>query len=109
MIDWMRNFFDNYTNDMYFPSIQVMDIIEILIITVIVYEIMLWIKNTKAWMLLRGIIMLALFIFLAWIFKMHDTVSGGSDHQRTGSCGGGCLSAGTSARSGKTRREKLAQ
>ena len=71
MIDWMRNFFDNYTNDMYFPSIQVMDIIEILIITVIVYEIMLWIKNTKAWMLLRGIIMLALFIFLAWIFQMH--------------------------------------
>ena len=71
MIDWMRNFFDNYTNDMYFPSIQVMDIIEILIITVIVYEIMLWIKNTKAWMLLRGIIKLEIFIFLAWIFQMH--------------------------------------
>ena len=71
MIDWMRNFFDNYTNDMYFPSIQVMEIIEILIITVIVYEIMLWIKNTKAWMLLRGIIMLARSIFLAWIFQMH--------------------------------------
>ena len=71
MIDWMRNFFDNYTHDMYFPSIQIMDVVEILIITVIVYEIMLWIKNTKAWMLLRGIIMLALFILLAWIFQMH--------------------------------------
>ena len=32
---------------------------------------MLWIKNTKAWMLLRGIIMLGLFILLAWIFQMH--------------------------------------
>ena len=71
MVDWMRSFFDNYTQDMYFPSIQVMDVVEILIITVIVYEIMLWIKNTKAWMLLRGIIMLALFILLAWIFRMH--------------------------------------
>jgi len=29
---------------------------------------MLWIKNTKAWMLLRGIIMLGVFILLAWIF-----------------------------------------
>ena len=48
-----------------------MDIIEILIITVIVYEIMLWIKNTKAWMLLRGIIMLGVFILLAWILQMH--------------------------------------
>lgn len=71
MIDWMRNFIDNYTHGMYFPKIQVMDIIEILIITVIVYELMLWIKNTKAWMLLRGIIMLGVFILLAWIFQMH--------------------------------------
>ena len=71
MIDWMRNFIDNYTHGMYFPRIQVMDIIEILIITVIVYEIMLWIKNTKAWMLLRGIIMLGVFILLARIFQMH--------------------------------------
>lgn len=71
MIDWLRNFVDNYTHDMYIPRVQVMDIIEILIITVIVYEIMLWIKNTKAWMLLRGIIMLGVFILLAWIFQMH--------------------------------------
>lgn len=45
--------------------------IEILIITVIVYEIMLWIKNTKAWMLLKGMIMLGAFFLLAAIFKMH--------------------------------------
>ena len=71
MIDWLRNFIDNYTHDMYFPRVQVMDVIEIMINTVIVYEIMLWIKNTKAWMLLRGIIMLGVFILLAWIFQMH--------------------------------------
>ena len=71
MLGWMRNFIDNYTHGMYFPKIQIMDIIEILIITVIVYEIMLWIKNTKAWMLLRGIIMLGVFILVAWIFQMH--------------------------------------
>ena len=71
MIDWLRNFVDNYTNDMYLPTVQIKDIIEILIIAVILYEIMLWIKNTKAWMLLRGIIMLGAFILLAWIFQMH--------------------------------------
>ena len=71
MLGWMRNFIDNYTHGMYFPKIQIMDIIEILIITVIVYVIMLWIKNTKAWMLLRGIIMLGVFILVAWIFQMH--------------------------------------
>ena len=53
MLAGIRTFISNYTNGMYFPHIQIIDIIEILIITVIVYEIMLWIKNTKAWMLLR--------------------------------------------------------
>ena len=71
MIDWLKNFIGNYTGDMYFPTIEVKDVVEILIITVILYEIMLWIKNTKAWMLLRGIIMLGAFILLAWIFQMH--------------------------------------
>lgn len=71
MIDWLKNFIDNYTEGMYFPTIEVKDIVEILIITVVLYEIMLWIKNTKAWMLLRGIIILGGFILLAWIFQLH--------------------------------------
>ena len=69
MLDWIKSILDNYTNGMYFPNIHIKDVIEILIVAVIVYEIMLWIKNTKAWMLLRGIIMLGVFILLAWIFR----------------------------------------
>ena len=61
MIDWLISFLDNYTNDMYFPVIEFKDIAEILILTVIVYEIMLWIKNTRAWTLLKGIIVILLF------------------------------------------------
>ena len=71
MGEWIRNFFDNYINGLYFPTVHLTDILEILIITVIVYEIMLWIKNTKAWMLLKGMIMLGAFFLLAAIFKMH--------------------------------------
>lgn len=68
---WIENFVEKYIGDWYFPSIRVTDIMEILIITVIVYEIMLWIKNTKAWMLLRGMLTLAAFILIAAIFRMH--------------------------------------
>ena len=71
MIEWIQNFIRNYSNGMYFPQIQIKDIIEILIVTIIVYEIMLWIKNTKAWMLLRGMLMLGGFILLAWLFQMN--------------------------------------
>ncbi len=73
MIDWIKNFLDRYMDNAYIPDIQIMDVVEILILAVIVYEIMLWIKNTKAWMLLRGIIMLGLFILFALIFQM-DTI-----------------------------------
>lgn len=71
MEQWISNFFDNYMNDMYFPNVHLTDFIEILIVAVIVYEIMLWIKNTKAWMLLKGMIVLGLFILVAAIFQMH--------------------------------------
>ena len=69
MLDWIKSILDNYTNGMYFPNIHIKDVIEILIVAVIVYEIMLWIKNTKAWMLLRGIIMLGVFILLHGFFR----------------------------------------
>lgn len=71
MLSWLKNCLSNYMSNTFFPEIQVKDVIEMLIIAVIIYEIMLWIKNTKAWMLLRGIIMLGAFILLAWIFQMH--------------------------------------
>ena len=55
----------------YFPQIRVVDAVEILIITFLFYLIILWIKNTKAWMLLRGILVVALFILVAAFFKMY--------------------------------------
>lgn len=67
----IRDILLNLIGDRYIPSIRVTDVIEILILTVIVYEIMLWIKNTKAWMLLKGLVMLGLFILVAYVFKMH--------------------------------------
>lgn len=71
MLLWIQDFIGKYISDLYFPSIRFTDVLELLIITVIVYEIMLWIKNTKAWMLLRGMLTLAAFILIAAIFRMH--------------------------------------
>ena len=64
-------FLNNHISDGYVPDLHLTDIIEILIVAFIVYEIMLWIKNTKAWMLLKGMIVLGAFIFIAYIFRMH--------------------------------------
>ena len=61
---------ENSSWEISIPHIYITDIIEILIIAYIVYRIMVWIKNTKAWMLLKGITALAVFILVAAIFKM---------------------------------------
>ncbi len=70
MGDWINRFMNNYINDKFFPTVHLIDVIEILIISVIVYEIILWIKNTKAWMLLKGMVMLGVFILIAAVFEM---------------------------------------
>ena len=49
----------------YFPQIRVVDAVEILIITFLFYQIILWIKNTKAWMLLRGILKMYTILWIA--------------------------------------------
>ena len=105
MLAGIRTFISNYTNGMYFPHIQIIDIIEILIITVIVYEIMLWIKNTKAWMLLRGILMLGALD----LSDEYDPVSGKGIDQCSGSCGGCCISTGTEKGFGETWRKESVQ
>lgn len=71
MSHWFNRFIGNYMLGWYFPKIYLTDVIEVVIITFLVYELMLWIKNTKAWMLLKGIIVLGGFIFVAAVFRMH--------------------------------------
>lgn len=55
----------------YVINIEIGDILEILIIAYLVYHIMLWIKTTRAWALLKGLIVLAIFGAIAAIFRMH--------------------------------------
>ena len=56
-----------------FPDISMspVDVVEILIISFLFYYILLWIKNTRAWNLFKGIMIILIFIMLALIFHMN--------------------------------------
>lgn len=60
-----------FISDVYLPDIRWIDVLEVLILTYLIYHVMIWIKNTKAWMLLKGILVLAVFILAAFILQMH--------------------------------------
>lgn len=55
----------------YVPGIEVGDILEIIIIAFLLYHIMLWIQKTRAWTLLKGLLVILLFWGVAAYFKMN--------------------------------------
>ncbi len=61
---------EGYLNRLHMPSIRWTDVVEIIVISFLVYQIMLWIKNTRAWSLLKGLVVIMLFILLAAVFNM---------------------------------------
>ena len=65
----LNNFIATYIARM--PSIRWVDIVEILLIAFLMYHILVWVKNTRAWSLLKGIIVIAVFILIAAYFQMN--------------------------------------
>ena len=55
------------------PRMTFKNVIEIALIALLVYEMLLWIKNTRAWTLLRGILFILAFFLFATILQL-DTI-----------------------------------
>lgn len=54
-------------------SIEWSDVAEIIILAFLIYHIMLWIKTTRAWALVKGFAVILVFLLLAMLFEM-DTI-----------------------------------
>ncbi len=69
-VNSMDAFFSDYF-DLSFPNIHATDIVEVLIIAVFFYEVLILIKNTRAWMLFRGILFILAMFLVAVLFQMN--------------------------------------
>ena len=70
----MRNITDilaRYLSDINLPSVSIIDVIEIILISFFVYQFMVWIKFTRAYTLLKGLLVIGAFLIIAYIFKMN--------------------------------------
>ena len=56
------------------PKVSVIDLLEIVILAFVIYHVALWIKNTRAWTLLKGIIVLLACYVIAYILGMNVIV-----------------------------------
>ncbi len=60
----------NFMSRLYLPKIQFIDVLEILLIAILLYAFMNWIKSTRAYSLLKGILVIFAFIMIATLFQM---------------------------------------
>lgn len=65
IVEYLRNF------SIYGTIMDLGDILEILIIALLVYYVLVWMKATRAWTLLKGLIVICIFLLLASLFKMN--------------------------------------
>ena len=73
----MRNITDilaRYLSDINLPSVSIIDVIEIILISFFVYQFMVWIKFTRAYTLLKGLLVIGAFLIIAYIFKMNTSL-----------------------------------
>ena len=54
----------------YRTTIDFGDVAEILIIAVLLYYTLVWMKTTRAWILLKGLVVILVFLLLAYCFRM---------------------------------------
>lgn len=62
--EYFQNFFGKF-------NIRITDILEILILAVLIYHILVWVQNTRAWVLFKGMIVIAAFLLAAALMKMN--------------------------------------
>ena len=71
----LSELWDDITTYAHLPqAIAFTDVIEIAIIATLFYYMLVWIKNTRAWTVLKGVLVVLVFIMLAAIFQMNTII-----------------------------------
>lgn len=74
IIATLNSLWEKLSMYMYPLKMSTTDLVEIVIITFLFYYVLVWIKNTRAWMLLRGLLVILLFVGVAVVFEMNTII-----------------------------------
>lgn len=72
MMDYIKGFFSDFgISDINIPAVGIIDILDIIIVAYIIYKIIFWIKETRAWALFKGILVIFAFTALAVLLRLN--------------------------------------
>lgn len=69
----VKDALDSWSGDylgLYIPDITLIDVIEVIILAFFFYRLLVWCKDTRAWTLLKGILVIVIFFVIAAFLQM---------------------------------------
>lgn len=73
-METIRSLIREYSVWISIPKISITDIIEIIILAFLIYNVVKWVKNTRAWTLVKGLVVIMVFWFVAMIFDLNVVI-----------------------------------
>ena len=67
-MEQMLSYLDNNLSNLYIPKPGIIDILEIAIISFVIYHILIWLRSTRAWFLMKGIVSIMVMFVIAVFF-----------------------------------------
>lgn len=67
VFSYVQDFFEKYLT---IPDFYISDIVEIIVIAVLIYYVILWFRKSRAWALLKGILVIVIFMVIASLFHL---------------------------------------
>lgn len=67
----IKTFFEDYVVRLSLPDIRITDILEMIMIAYLIYHFVNWVKKTRAWMLVKGLIVVFFFWLIAILLELN--------------------------------------
>ena len=73
-MEQILSFLENNVSNLYIPKPGIVDIVEIAIISLGIYHILVWLKSTRAWFLMKGIVSIMVMFVAAVVLEMNTII-----------------------------------
>lgn len=73
-MEQILSFLENNLSNLYIPRPGIVDILEIAIIAFIIYHVLVWMRTTRAWFLMKGIVSIMVMFVIAVILEMNTII-----------------------------------
>ena len=73
-MEQILSFLENNVSNLYIPKPGIVDIVEIAIISFVIYHILIWLRSTRAWFLMKGIVSIMAMFVVAVVLEMNTII-----------------------------------